>query len=454
MKLQTKITLLFFAIATVGLILLNASIFYFVSVFNFEDFFKRLEARVNLTAEININPDEKSAAYQQVRSRYLEKLENEKEYIVKVDRAKTNRFKKPLPLPAEFYLEVIKRGKARYNEGNHFYVGSYFKYPDANYIVIVGAEDPYGFKEVQLLKKVLLIIFAVSIVLTYITGRIFSYYSVRPIREIIKSVKNISANNLHSRLEESKGKDEVAELITTFNNMLTRLETAFETQNNFVSNASHELRTPLTIITSESELLVNNKNLDNEARSSVCTILAEAEKLVNILSSLLGLAQTGFNGQKQNWERIRIDELILNVVKAVKKIEPNSILDMNFADLPEEESMLYTEGNINLLQLAVSNIILNACKYSNNNPVSISVNSENERIMIAVSDIGIGIPTDEQQHIFEPFFRASNTSDFKGHGIGLPLTLNIIRLHKGTIGIRSEELVGTEIQILLPVHSN
>ncbi|MHA4895995.1 HAMP domain-containing sensor histidine kinase [Pedobacter sp. PWIIR3] len=452
MKIQTKITLLFFMIATVGLILLNASIFYFISDFTFEDFFKRLEARVNLAAEIQVHPDERSKAYEEVRIQYLEKLANEREYVIKVNQG--NRFIKPLQLNDSFYNEIINKGKARYNEDNQFYAGSFFKVKQGNYMVIVSAEDPYGFKELEQLKRFLLVIFLISMLMTYVTAKIFSSYLIRPVQSIIKSVKNISANNLHSRLAELDSKDELAELVLTFNNMLTRLETAFETQNNFISNASHELRTPLTIITSESELLANNKGLSVEAASSVKTILSEAEKLINILSSLLGLAQSGFDGQKQSWEVIRIDELVINVADAVKKIEPESILDINFSSMPADEKLLYTSGNINLLQLAVSNIILNACKYSNNSAVTISISVENGRILISVKDIGIGIPAEEQQHIFEPFFRASNTGDFKGYGIGLPLTLNIIRLHKGSIGIRSEENLGTEIQIILPINSN
>ncbi len=135
----------------------------------------------------------------------------------------------------------------------------------------------------------------------------------------------------------------------------------------------------------------------------------------------------------------------------MKKIAPESNITIDFASLPADEDKLYTEGNVNLLQLALSNILGNACKYSNNQPVEISVRTENKRIAISITDRGIGIPESEQQHIFEPFFRASNTSDFEGHGIGLPLTLNIIRLHKGSIGIRSEEEKGTEMQIILPV---
>ncbi|MCQ6958544.1 sensor histidine kinase [Mucilaginibacter aquariorum] len=452
MKLQTKITLLFVVISTTGLVLLNASIFYFVSEFNFEDFFKRLEARVNLTAEININPHKESAAYKQVRTRYLEKLENEQEHIIKLDTSKSPSYTPMLNLPDDFYQNILEGKKTRYTQRNHFYAGKLFNIQGKKYIVIVTATDPYGFKELEQLKKVLLIVFVISIILTYIAGKIFSYYTVRPVRGIIKSVKNITANNLHLRLDEVNGKDELAELVLTFNNMLNRLETAFETQNNFVSNASHELRTPLTIISGETQLLLKGNKVTEEGKASVQTILNEAEKLGHILASLLGLAQTGFDGKKQNWSKIRVDELVMEVADSVKKIDPESVIDIDFSALPDDENLLYTEGNVNLLQLAVSNIVLNACKYSSNRPVNIQVTAHEGRvIIIKVTDKGIGIPEQEQQHIFEPFFRASNTSDFQGHGIGLPLTLNIIRLHKGSIGIRSEEQVGTEIQILLPI---
>ncbi|WP_207422293.1 HAMP domain-containing sensor histidine kinase [Desertivirga brevis] len=448
MRIQTKITLLYFIIATAGLILLNASIFYFVSQFNFEDFFKRLEARVRLSAQINLFQNERSGAYQDIRNRYLEKLDQERDYLIKYEKGK---FARPLPLPEQFYEAIVKNGSARYNVDNEFYAGSYVKSPKGSYIVMVAAQDPYGFKELEELKKVLIITFFISVILTYVAGKVFSYYTIKPVRAIIKSVRSISANNLHLRLTELKGSDEISELVQTFNHMLTRLETSFETQNNFVSNASHELRTPLAIITSETELLLSAAGLPEKASQSAKNILAESEKLEQILTSLLGLAQTGFDGKKQNWQLIRTDELVLNVVDSVRKIDAESNIAIDFSGLPANEELLYTEGNINLLRLALSNIVLNACKYSNNQQVVVRLSAENGRIAIVVIDKGIGIPQSELQHVFEPFFRASNTTDFEGHGIGLPLTLNIIRLHKGSIGIRSEEKIGTEMQVLLPV---
>jgi len=451
MKIQTKITLLFFGLGTVGLILLTASIFYFVSEFNFEDFYKRLQARANLAAEIKIHPDDKSAAYQEVRNRYLEKLSEEKDFVIALD--SSYKFKHPadLRLPENFYSSVLTSGRARYNEGNHFYYGGLYHTDWGDYVVVVSAADPYGFKELEALSKILIIIFVVFLVLIFVAGRIFSHYTVQPITSIITNVNNISANNLNSRLKELKGKDELAELVLTFNNMLNRLETAFETQNNFVSNASHELKTPLAIITGEIELLLSQKDLSDQTRAAATVILSHADKLSLVLTSLLGLAQSGFDGKRQNWQKIRIDELIFDVAEAVKKIDPEGTIQIDFSQLPSDESQLFIDGNLNLLQLAISNIFLNASKYSNHQRVKVALSSSLGRVTVKVSDDGIGIPDEEQQHIFEPFFRASNTTEFNGHGIGLPLTLNIIRLHKGSIGIRSEENVGTEINIMLPV---
>jgi signal transduction histidine kinase len=450
MKFQTKITLLFFAISAAGLILLNAAIFYFVSQFSFKDFFDRLEARVNLTAQTNLFTDRNTDAYKEVRARYLEKLEDEKNYVVKIDSNEDN-FPHPLKLPQSFYKSILDNGSAKYNESNHFYFGKTFEAKGARYMVIVAASDPYGFKELTQLKKILIVCFLISIVLSYIAGIVLSHYTMKPIQDITISVKQIKANNLHSRLPEVKGNDVVSSLISTFNTMLTRLETAFETQNNFISNASHELRTPLTIMTSEAELLLSGRKLDPVSEASVKTILAEAEKLHHILTSLLGLAQSGFDGKKQNWQQIRVDELVMNVADAMKKIDADCTIDIDFSTLPEEESQLYTAGNNNLLLLALSNIVMNGCKYSKKQPVKVQAKTENGFIVIVVTDNGIGIPEKDQQHVFEPFFRASNTSEFEGFGIGLPLTLNIIRLHKGSIGISSQEDKGTEIQVYLPI---
>ena len=243
----------------------------------------------------------------------------------------------------------------------------------------------------------------------------------------------------------------MSQLAQTFNNMLNRLETAFETQNNFISNASHELRTPLTIISGEIELAMKAQTSLENQQETFLRIKNEAERLEHIITSLLGLAQSGFNGKTQPWENVRVDELLWEIKNDLYQVKSESKIVLDFSLLPEDETQLTLKANLNLIKLAITNIVSNACKYSDNKTVTITLSSVKNILSIAIKDEGIGIPQDDIQHIFEPFFRASNTSNFKGYGIGLPLSLNIVRLHRGSIAIKSQEEIGTEIKILLPI---
>jgi signal transduction histidine kinase len=454
MSIQKKIALLFFALNVSVILLLSGAIFYFVHQFTFEDFYKRLEARVNIAGQIHhLNDQDSIGVYKEVRQRYLERLPNEKQYIL--TQADLRSGHKLPDIAPQLVTAIVQQGNTRYKKGNTFYAGKMFKLPEGDIVIIVSAIDPYGLKELQNLEKVLIIGFLISLLIVYFIGRRFSYHTFKPVRNIIKKVNTITASNLHMRLENYNGKDEIAELTQTFNDMLNRLETAFETQNNFISNASHELRTPLAIIKAEAEISLKNINEPVSYHQKTLTeILKGAQSLQDILTSLLGLAQTGFDGKKQNWESIRSDELIWQIKETIDHIIPANNLRVDLSELPHELDMLLLWGNNNLLQLALSNIVLNACKYSDNKPVILKVTAENKSVVFSVKDEGIGIPEKDVQHIFEPFFRASNTSGFEGHGVGLPLALNIIRLHKGSIAILSKEDEGTEIRIMLPVNAN
>jgi signal transduction histidine kinase len=450
MQIQTKVTLLFFAATATVILLLSGFIFAFSNYYAFEDFYQRLETRVRLARDIYRNQDnDNSRVVQTLRQQYLEKLPSEQEYIIELTPGWQSVIGKDT-LPEALLAKILKNGEARYNDGNKFFAGRIYRMASPPYMVIISATDPYGLEELNHLRQILLIGFVFSVVVVYVIGKLFSYQTFKPVRELTQKVQSITAENLNLRLDVGKGKDEITALGQTFNDMLNRLETAFETQNNFVSNASHELRTPLTIIKGEAELALRTPGLSEIHQHSVSTILQESEKLTLILSSLLGLAQSGFDGKKQHWEIIRIDELIWLVKEAVDQLYPQNNIKIDFAHLPTNEEQLQVSGNLNLLKLALSNIVANACKYSYNGAVIVSLRSEKNRVSIAVKDSGIGIPAQELPSVFVPFFRASNTTAFEGYGIGLPLSLNIIRLHKGSIALSSQEGVGTEIRVILP----
>jgi len=447
MEITKKITILFAILSAVIISLLSGFVWYFSNEFAFEDFYKRLEARVNIAAQIKLYEDDNNNVYAKMRNQYLERLPSEREYIIDASKTGSNTDRE---LPSSFYNRINSGAMARYRVENHFYAGKLFKNNNKKYIVIISANDPFGFRELKALQKILIIGFFLSVVLSFVVGWKFSDYMLTPLRNIIKSVKKIKAENLHMRLEVKQGSDEMSQLAQTFNNMLNRLETAFETQNNFISNASHELRTPLTIISGEVELAMKANSDPQKQHLALAKIKDEAERLENILTSLLGLAQSGFNGKNQPWEEVRMDELLWEIKQSVNQVHPESKIEIDFSKLPQDEQLLTLRANKNLIKLALTNIVSNACKYSDDKLVNISIQTTASALSIAVTDQGIGIPQTDIQHIFEPFYRASNTNDYKGYGVGLPLSLNIIRLHRGSIAIKSQEGVGTEIKVLLP----
>lgn len=453
MKIQTKITWLFTAVTASIILLLSWFVYFFASRKSFEDFYKRLEIRAIVAAKAQLEAkNNNNSAYHEIRREHLEKLPSEKEYFFKVNK-QTGLVDSAglLPLPASFFKHTVQNGEAVYRRKDLFYLGFLYEQPQGSSIIVISAVNDYSREYLGNLKNVLLITFFFSVVVVLTVGIMFSRQILKPVRVITERVKAISSTNLHLRLDSGKGKDEIEELSQTFNNMLDRLETSFESQNNFVSNASHELSTPLTAIIGEAELTLNRPRTPEQYVKSTQVILNEAERLRNITTTLLNLAQTGFDGKKQNWEPVRADELVWSVKKSVDNINPQNQVFFDTSHLPEEVAKLSTLGNMQLLILALSNVVLNACKYSNNQAVTIGVAATDERILIVIRDTGIGIPESEIPYVFDPFFRASNVQHLKGYGIGLPLSRNIIRMHGGDIIVNSREGEGTIIHISLPI---
>ncbi|SJZ96485.1 Signal transduction histidine kinase [Chitinophaga eiseniae] len=452
MKIRTKILLIFAGLTISTIMVMSVLVYYFANQHSFEDFYKRLEIRAYLTARASLPYYEAdSVIYNEIRDEHLEKLPAEKEYLLQVSGNGQVQQDSSLKLPVSFYQQVLTNSKATYRQGNRFYEGVLYKSKKGLYIVIVSAINQYSADYLGWLRKILLICFVVSSAILIAVGAFFSRYIFRPIRHIMHQVKSISSRNLHLRLQAKESHDEINELATTFNNMLDRLETAFETQNNFVSNASHELSTPLTAIIGEAELALNKDRTPENYTAALRSILSEAGRLEHITKSLLHLAQTGFDGKKQDWGQVRMDELLFTIKSTVDKIHPGNKVEIDYSLFPEEEEKLSVNGNEQLLELALSNIVMNAIKYSNNQPVSIALAATDLKILINIKDQGIGIPPADLPYIFSPFFRASNTGLFKGYGIGLPLAMNILRMHKGDIIVESQVNVGTEIRVELPL---
>tara|TARA_R110000796_G_scaffold252631_3_gene389364 strand:- start:25671 stop:27041 length:1371 start_codon:yes stop_codon:yes gene_type:complete len=452
MKTKTKIVLFFASIFTLYILIFSGFIYYSISIYSYNDFYKRLELRAITTAKIELEqPHPEITTIKEFRQGYLEELPNEKSYILKWEVSEIKKDAELIGIPVSFIENIFKKGTANYRSNGVFYTGVVHKKNSQTYISIVSAQNYYNTHHNAFLKNLLLISILITILLIIGTGLWFSKMVLQPLNKITLRVKNISSENMHLRLPITENNDELSGLAKTFNDMLNRLETAFETQKNFISNASHELNTPLTFIIGEADVALSRIRTPEEYIESINGILEEAEKLDKKTKALLFLAQTGYDGKVQKFENVRIDQLVLDVKDTVTRITPKSKIIIDFSLLPESPDKLKVKGNEQLLHLAFSNIIMNACKYSNNQDVRVSLGSTQKEVIVIVSDKGIGIPKSEIKYIYDPFFRASNTNNFDGYGIGLPLTRNVVKMHNGVLNVSSVEDIGTLVEIKLPI---
>lgn len=452
MKSNTRIALAFFLVTLAIMIVLSAAVYYFVSEYTYADFYKRLQTRAVLTARIAFDSDSSSVVYQQMREQILEKLPQEVDYIFEIVPGKTFESEsEKLKVPVSFFKELAQGQSSEYQKENIFYSGIRHESNGKSYVVIVSAENYYYTNHITNLKRSLTGVVIFVSLLVLIVSIFFSRYVFNPVRQITKQVKNIGSENLHLRLQASIKNDDINELKNTFNTMLDRLETSFATQNNFISNASHELGTPLTVIIGEADVALSKDRNSQEYKDSLASILKEAERLERITKSLLFLAQTGFDGKKQRMEILRTDQLLWDVKETIDRINPKNKVQLDLSLIPDNPQKLKIQGNAQLLHLAISNIVNNACKYSSNQVVKVSIGTTDNEVIIVVKDQGIGIPEREIDFIYDPFFRASNTKSYEGYGIGLPLTRNIIRQHKGTLVVSSVENEGTTVRLSFPL---
>jgi Signal transduction histidine kinase len=253
------------------------------------------------------------------------------------------------------------------------------------------------------------------------------------------------------RLNEGNGRDEIAQLGKNFNNMLQRLELAFEVQQQFVSSASHELRNPLAAITGQLQMVLEKKRSPEEYERALRSLLEDTQTLVALTNGLLLLAQSNVQKQRLLFSKIRVDELLFAAQNELGKSQPDYHFQFEYGAFPDDEGAFSTNANEHLLKTAFINLMDNACKFSPDRLVQMRVDADMDVVQISFANSGAGIPPDEQALIFTPFFRGQySTSDVPGYGIGLALCKRIVQLHQGDIELKSEAGNGARFTVKLP----
>ncbi|MEV4884829.1 Signal transduction histidine kinase [Chitinophaga ginsengisegetis] len=349
-------------------------------------------------------------------------------------------------------LDYIKENKLySYDKGSGEVVGVYYTEGNVSVIVIVSSFDKYGFQNLQNLSQILLLELITAVIVLVGVGYFFARKMVQPIDQLVQQVDSINANNMQDTQVAVKGKDEIAKLGANFNTMLQRLSESFHLQKSFVSNASHELRTPLAAIISQLQVALSKDRSKEEYLVLLTSVLEDAENLSDLSNGLLQLAQSEMRQQEFVLGNVRIDELLMEMTTLIRlKQKTSSKVEIQFMKVPDNDLLVTCYGNENLLKVLFLNLIDNACKFSENNTAHVSIDFYTKHILVQIKDSGIGIPPDDINKIFEPFYRGQNALQIRGHGLGLSICKKIVQIHNGHITVTSNPEGGTTFSVILP----
>jgi signal transduction histidine kinase len=352
-------------------------------------------------------------------------------------------------IPRSWINHLRQHGTFTTDDDDYTTAGSRHNLNGKPYFVFITDSDLLGQHELDILVRVIFVAWIISLVLSYLTGLYFSGNALEPVKHVVNEVNQITKDNLGYRLKLDKdidSRDEIGELIHTFNQLLNRIESAFIAQKRFVQNASHELKTPLTAIMAEAELALARSRTEDEYKRILEVIIQETERLEKITQGLLTLARLEEGNFKAEAEKLNVNVLLEDTLATFRLHHPDrEVLKQG------EMQPFIIQGNAPLLQLALLNILDNAVKYSTKK-IIIGISYSADKLVIAVQDFGIGIPAAEVSRIRSPLFRASNAKNIGGAGLGLSLVDRIMRVHNGEMEITSKENEGTTCYIKLPLH--
>jgi heavy metal sensor kinase len=349
----------------------------------------------------------------------------------------------------DIYLNKLKENIITFEEQNNYLLSRIkIDFNSSQKVIIeVATTKDMLWSHLDNLLYILSFIIPIILIFAIIAGNFLIYKSFSPIEKVLEELKSINASDLSARLHNTNNQDEINDLIIEINNLLSRLESSFERISQFSSDASHELKTPLTIIRGEIEIALRKDRSADEYKQSLQTSLDEVIVIEQTINDLLFLAKNEKDLITHNMEEILyFDEIIDESINEMKNFAILNQIEIKFKLVDTIEF----KGYSNLLKIAIKNLLKNAIQYSNPNSIIIVKSFKNDGLFnISIQDFGIGIAHNEQEKIFEKFYRTdkSRNKNSGGTGLGMSIMKKIIDIHKGIIKIKSEENIGTTIII-------
>ncbi|GAB3909505.1 HAMP domain-containing sensor histidine kinase [Larkinella knui] len=453
MRIRTKLALLFTAITAAVLLFFAISIYLSYADYREDAYYKRLKqqalTKLRLLLEAKVEPSVLKVIYQNSPNALFQEevaVYDARFQLVYHDDQQGD-FVKETP---EFLHSIQHRPEIQFEQQGRQVVGFPYRFQGKTYLVTAAAYDEVGLSKLENLRITLIITFLLSLLIVALLSRLVARQLLRPISTVVRQVGEITATNLDRRVDAGNGRDELAELAITFNQMLDRLEQSFDAQKQFVSNVSHELRTPLAAITGELELAANKPRSVAQYQQVIDRTLRDARRLTHLSNGLLDLAKASYDASEIAFRDVRLDELLMDARGQVLHQQPAYRVTIIFEQEIEDDQLISVRGNAYLLRVAFSNLMENGCKFSPDHHCTVTITSLPQLCRLRFIDQGIGISEDDLPHVFTAFYRGQNLNYAEGNGIGLSLTDRIISLHKGGISVATQPGQGTTFEVELP----
>lgn len=341
--------------------------------------------------------------------------------------------------------------KIRKIEGHRFrFVYEKLRVNGRVYIAEIGIPADDAIETLELFRSYLLLFAPLLLLVAAGFGHWMSRRALSPVDALVRTAREVGGANLNSRLQKLNTGDELQRLSDTLNEMLDRIETAFLRVTQFTADASHELRTPVSLIRTEAELALRRSRTESEYKESLRQILLEAERTTALIEQLLSLARADSGQESVHLQAVDLSAVLHAVADGWKQIA--AIRDLRFsANVNDRDA--FVKGDESLLHRLADILLDNAFKYTPSpGSVCLSLQHQDKVAVITVQDSGMGIPEDEQNKIFERFYRVdkSRSRAQGGNGLGLAIAQWIVAQHHGSITVQSHPGEGATFRVELP----
>ena len=357
-------------------------------------------------------------------------------------------FKVHIDNPADQTEDNVDVDSFRYNKNEYYYLGSSYLVSDDYTIyiqVVKNLNDSFVYMTALFSIQIAISIVCLAIII--FIGIYGTKRSLKPLIEIAETAKNITENNLNTRIKETGNDDELDQLIKSLNQMIGQLESAFDAQKQFVSDASHELRIPLTVIQGYSDILSSwGKENPQLLEESVDSINEEIQNMKKLVEELLLITRLENNYFTQKFEPADLGELVTKVYNECEMIDATHSFELTRVD------HCLVKCNESLILQALRALADNSMKYTPaQGKICFSCTETANRCILSVTDTGIGIPESELENVRRRFFRVDGdrSRETGGTGLGLSIIESIVKLHRGELVIESTLGQGTNMKIIL-----